>query len=357
MTTSGAGTVFAGLLGQEKAKRLIRRALASDRMPHALLFRGPEGVGKRLFAREMAAAVNCRGRERERPCGVCPSCCKFRSGNHPDFLVVSPDKGAIKIEQVRQMSLALTYPPYESQTRVVLIEDVHGMRAEAANSLLKTLEEPPPDNLLILTADSAREILPTIASRCQLVPFYSLSQRQTVEVLCGGDPGLDRAAAELAARLAEGSPGRALLLLQTEMVTVLGQVTALLSDPAHDSDRDVGALLQVAETMAELKEHLPSLLGLLRLWLRDRLMLVCGLAERSGRWGEAARGTARDRVNDWGIPRLFEALAAITTAERQLARNCNRNLVCEVLLFTLSAPPLSGSGGANRVQHGIIGVS
>ncbi|MBB5346881.1 DNA polymerase-3 subunit delta' [Desulfoprunum benzoelyticum] len=335
---SGTGTAFSGLLGQEKAKKLIRRALSSERMPHAFLFRGPEGVGKQLFAREMAAAVNCRSRERERPCGACSSCRKFRSGSHPDFMVVSPDKGAIKIEQVRQTSLALSYPPYESQTRVVLIEDVHGMRAEAANCLLKTLEEPPPDNLLILTADSSREILPTLASRCQLVPFYSLSQRQTVEVLLGCDAGLDQDTAELVARLAEGSPGRARLFLQTEMIAVMRKVTAVLSDPSLHPDRDTGALLQAAGIMADSKENLPSLLGLLRLWLRDRLMLVCGLSDRSGRPEGGGYGTGRDRVNNWSLPRFFDTLETITAAERQLARNCNRHLVCEVLLFKLSAP-------------------
>jgi len=336
--TSDAGTAFSGLLGQDKAKRLIRRALSSERMPHAFLFRGPEGVGKQLFAREMAAAVNCSNRNGERACGACPSCRKYRSGSHPDFMVVRPDKGAIKIEQVRQMSLALSYPPYESQTRVVLIEDVHGMRAEAANSLLKTLEEPPPDNLLILTADSSREILPTIASRCQLVPFYSLSRQETVEVLIRCDAGLDQDTAELVARLAEGSPGRARLLLQTEMIAVMRQVTAVLSDPFFHPDRGAGTLLQAAETMADLKENLPSLLGLLRLWLRDKLMLACGLPERSGSREEGGCSQERDRVNDWSIPRFFDTLETITVAERQLARNCNRNLVCEVLLFKLSAP-------------------
>ena len=337
MVTTDTGTAFAGLLGQDKAKKLIRRALASDRMPHAFLFRGPEGVGKQLFAREMAAAVNCRNRDGGRPCGACPSCRKFRSGSHPDFMVVSPDKGAIKIEQVRRMGLALSYPPYESQTRVVLIEDVHGMRAEAANCLLKTLEEPPPDNLLILTADSAREILPTIASRCQLVPFYCLSQHETVEVLLGCDAGLDPDAAQLAARLAEGSPGRARLLLQTEMIAVMRKVTAVLFDPSLHLDRDVGTLLQAAETMADLKENLPSLLGLLRLWLRDKLMLACGLPERSGWREEGKRGAGPETANDWSLARFFDTLEAITVAERQLARNCNRNLVCEVLLFKLSA--------------------
>jgi DNA polymerase-3 subunit delta' len=328
------GTGFSGLLGQEKAKKLIRRALTSERMPHALLFRGPDGVGKQLFARGMAAAINCRGGDRGEACGTCPSCRKFRSGNHPDFLVISPDRGAIKIEQIRRLCQALSYPPYESETRVVLLEDVHGMRAEAANSLLKTLEEPPADNLLILTADSSREVLPTITSRCQVVPFYNLDQHDTVQILLAKEDGLDRETAELLARLSEGSPGRARLLLKTEMVAVMKKVVAVISDPALDADRDAGTLLQAAAIMAELKDNLPPLLGLLRIWLRDQLMRACRLPKGMG---ESADTVDREvgGVTNWETDRLFAQLQAINRAEQELARNCNRTLVCEVLLFKL----------------------
>lgn len=334
MADVAGGTGFSGLLGQEKAKKLIRRALTSDRMPHALLFRGPDGVGKQLFARGMAAAINCRGGNRGEACGTCPSCRKFRSGNHPDFLVISPDRGAIKIEQIRQLCQVLSYPPYESETRVVLLEDVHGMRAEAANSLLKTLEEPPADNLLILTADSSREVLPTITSRCQVIPFYNLDQHDTVRILLAGEDGLDRETAELLARLSEGSPGRARLLLKTEMVAVMKKVVSVISDPALDADRDAGTLLQTAAMMAELKDSLPSLLGLLRVWLRDRLLRACGLPEGLGE--SADRGGREDgEATTWGPERVFAQLQAINRAEQELARNCNRTLVCEVLLFKL----------------------
>jgi DNA polymerase-3 subunit delta' len=334
MADVAGGTGFSGLLGQEKAKKLIRRALTSERMPHALLFRGPDGVGKQLFARGMAAAINCRGGDRGEACGTCQSCRKFRSGNHPDFLVISPDRGAVKIEQIRQLCQALSYPPYESETRVVLLEDVHGMRAEAANSLLKTLEEPPADNLLILTADSSREVLPTIASRCQVVPFYNLNQDDTVQILLAREDGLDRETAELLARLSEGSPGRARLLLKTEMIAAMKKVVAVISDPTLDADRDAGTLLQTAAMMAELKDNLPSLFGLLRIWLRDQLMRACRLPKGMGQSADMVDREIGGATN-WGADRLFAQLQAINRAEQELARNCNRTLVCEVLLFKL----------------------
>lgn len=337
MAEAERGMGFSGLLGQEKAKKLIRRALTHDRMPHAFLFRGPEGVGKQLFARGLAAAINCRSGRRGEACGDCPSCRKFRSGNHPDFLVVSPEKGTVKIEQVRQMCQALSYPPYESQMRVVLLEDVHGMRAEAANSLLKTLEEPPADNVLILTADSSREVLPTITSRCQVIPFYSLDQHDTRQILMQDQ--LDRETADLLARLSEGSPGRARLLLKTDMIAVMKKVVAVIADPSVDNDRDAGLILRTAEVMAEAKDNLPPLLGLLRIYLRDRLMLASGLSERSGQIdGTIDRGGGRQEN-----PRpaqIFTHLEAVNRAEKELARNCNRALVCEVLLFKLCTKPV-----------------
>lgn len=324
---------FTEVHGQEKAKRLVARSLSSGRVPHAYIFKGPDGVGKRLFARGVAAALNCRGDERGHACGHCSSCRKFLSGNHPDFLVVRPDKGAIKIDQVREMCRALSYPPYESELRVVLLEDVHTMRQEAANSLLKTLEEPPPGNLLILTAEASRDVLTTIASRCQTVPFYGLPEEDCVGIIRAVQPAMAPDTALLLARLAEGSPGRALLLHEAEMIELLREIVAAVCDPAVDGDRDVGLLLQVAERVAGLKEQLPSFFGLLRLWLRDTLFALHESGRPPGLYGF---GLAADSpLKNWSSADLFAKLQAVNSAERQVQRNCNRTLVCEVLLFHL----------------------
>lgn len=316
---------FTQLLGQEKAKLLLSRSLTADRIPHAYIFRGPEGVGKRLFARGVAAAVNCRDIKRLGACGICSSCKKFRSMNHPDFLVVSPEKGVIKIDQIRRLTKELSYPPYESAMRVVVLEDVQTMRREAANSLLKTLEEPPENNLLILTAEASQDILATLTSRCQVVPFAQLSIDDTVAILI--QKGVERQAARLLARLSEGSPGKALLFQKTEMIELWRKVVSFLSDSAVDRDRDVGELLSLAEKIAALKEELPSLLGLLRIWLRD---LLLGDVHDS-----ADKQDGDIHVKSWNSNDLFDKLQVIARAEKELSRNCNRTLVCEVLLFKL----------------------
>lgn len=316
---------FSRLYGHDKAKRLLSRALAADRIPHAFIFRGPDGVGKKLFARALAATLNCRNRRGVDACGVCLSCKKFKSMNHPDFLVISPEKGVIKIDRIRQLSQELTYPPYESKVRVVVLEDVQAMRREAANSLLKTLEEPPDNNVLILTAESSQEILATLTSRCQVVPFAGLSIADTVAILIAHGVAAD--AAPLLARLAEGSPGKALLYQDSDMVSIWQEAVRILSDPAIDPDRDAGVVLRLAESVAALKEELPAFLALMKIWVRDLLL-------GQGTTGDA-RKDGKDRRKMWSSAQLFAKLQAIGRAELELARNCNRNLVCEVLLFRL----------------------
>ncbi len=315
------------LYGQYQAKNLLSRSLASDRLAHAYLFRGPEGVGKQLFARALTAAVNCKASNGLTACGVCSSCIKFAAGSHPDFLLVSPEKGAIKIGQIRKLIKKLSFAPYEAKTRVVLIEDVHTMRQEAANSLLKTLEEPPENNLLILTADSAGNVLQTIVSRCQTIPFYSLTFDETTEILTRENKELDPETALLLARLSEGSPGKAMLYHRRELVDFWKDLIELLTDPDSNGDKELSRLLQMAESMAGLKEDLPHLLALIRLWIRDCLFDFYGL-----RTDTAILNTRKD----WNSVQYFAKLQVIDQAEKELSRNCNRILVCEVLLFQLN---------------------
>lgn len=332
--TSHFPVSFSELVGQAKAKKLLARSIESGRLAHGYLFRGPDGVGKRLFGRSLAATVNCRGRKGIDACGRCPSCKKYSSGNHPDFIVISPEKGTIRIDTIREMKKSLSYPPYESTMRVVLIEDIHTMRQEAANSLLKTLEEPPDDNLLVLTVESSRDILATISSRCQVVPFYSLSLEQTQAILQKDDPQLDDQSIGLLARLSEGSPGRALFFKQTEMIDILEKVVAVIADPAYDSDDHIGYVLETAGLMADLKEHLLSFLGLLRIWVKDLLFVSTDQQERTC-FDSSGQTHGSDRWKSWNTEQLLEKLSAIDQAEKELNRNCNRAMVCEVLLFQL----------------------
>ncbi len=311
---------------------MLRRSLATGRVPHAYIFRGPEGVGRKLFGRGLAAAINCRDHSTVTACGVCPSCMKIYSGNHPDFMVISSEKGGIKIGQVRKLCKDLSYPPYESVMRVVILEDVHAMRPEAANSLLKTLEEPPENNLLILTADSSRQILATLTSRCQVVPFSGLQGDDIVTIL--EQHGINPGDAQLFAHLSGGSPGKALLLENTGIVELWKEIVTVLSVEEGGSDADIGVVLKLAEKMAGLKEHLDHLLIFIKIWLWDLLVAPHRPSSPGGMMIEFLKEEPR-KLRKWSSEQLFTQLQAVEFAEKGLARNCNRLLVCEVLLFRL----------------------
>ena len=308
---------FASLAGQEKVKTLLIRSMDSGRIPHAFLFRGPDGVGKKFAALLTAARLNCLTPEGSSGCGACASCKKLRSGNHPDVVVVSPENGTIKIDRIRALCRSLSYPPYESEMRVVIIEDVHTMTPQAANSLLKTLEEPPARNLLILTAESSRELLATIVSRCQTVTFYGLPVEECASVIKHKLPGIGSDEARLLAEMAGGSPGTAMVLQQKELVEYYQSVVTLLETEFTAEQDGVTPVLEAAAELAALKDDLPLVLGLLRIWARDLLA--------------AAEGRA-----DFEIQKL--KLTALERAQRQLDRNCNRTLVSEILLFNLQSP-------------------
>ncbi len=310
--------LFPGLQGQQQAKRLLRRVTESRRLAHAYLFRGPDGVGKRLCAYLFGAYLNCLEPTGSGACGRCRSCRKYLSGNHPDFFVVSPESGTIKIDRVRELCRSLSYPPYDSAMRVVVLEDVHLLRTEAANSLLKTLEEPPAQNLLILTAESSRTVLPTILSRCQIIPFYGLNDEQVKQVLQDKEPVLSDEEVRTLVRMAAGSPGLALRLRREGIVSLWQEVLTVLSGHVDEASR-ISAVLCCAERLSELKEHLVVLLDLMQIWVREGLLVQ-----------QQAGATA-------AVDGAWARLNAIDRARQRLARNCNRSLVCEVLLFDLQA--------------------
>ncbi len=325
------------LLGQPKAVNLLQRALTGGRLAHAYLFTGPDGVGKATAARAVAASLLCREETSAAPCGRCPGCLKFASGNHPDFLHIRPDGAVIKIDQVRELKKALVFPPLEARLRVTLLEEVHTMRREAANSLLKLLEEPPPDNLLLLTADEAEPLLPTILSRCQVIPFSPLALEVCTAILLKMHPGLDQEGARTLAGLAGGSPGRTKDLDHADLLQLHQDIlTGLLAAHTSAADRIVTALALAARVAKS--EALVTLLDLMRIFFKDALAACCR-GQSAGRQPHhlaQIHGRARER---WKLPELSDNIQAVDFAQQALARNCNRQMVCEVLFLRLLNGP------------------
>jgi DNA polymerase-3 subunit delta' len=324
---------FANLLGHEKPKTLLFEAVANNKMGHAYLFRGPDGVGKKRTALTLAAYINCKHPVEHDGCGSCSSCRKYFSGNHPDLIVIEPDGAAIKIGQIRELIRQLSFPPLEAKMRVIILEDIHTMRREASNSLLKTLEEPAPNNLLIMTADLSGKILPTILSRCQLVSFGPLAPEDIAQILLQED-GIDESLAFTLAAVAEGSLGRAKLLWQDNMLTLRQEVVEELLLGPKDQVETVGSVLLLSEKVAALKENIYEFLALLRLWYRDLVLVAAGAPESSIVNKDLAFSVPTATQN-WNLIQLHERLRRLDLAEKQLLRNCSRTLVLETLFFDL----------------------
>lgn len=324
---------FSKIIGQTKAIRLLTRALNSNRLAHGYLLVGPDGVGKRTTARALAAYLFCQEAQAGPPCGRCKGCIKFASGNHPDFLTIHPKGAGIKIQQIRELKKSLYFPPFEAKMRVIIIEDTQTLGREAGNSLLKLLEEPPPDNLLLLEAADSEPLLDTIVSRCQVIPFQALPVEQAIAIIQRNHPDFSADEAESMAQLTGGCPGQAGTLYNDEVLLLHKECTqALRADymTAYGSQAaSQEHALYLAGRLADLKEGLDQLFDLLALSCKENMITLFNAQQQTGTPPHA------EGREGWNLQRLSAMVDAIEVARHQLARNCNRALVCEVLLLDL----------------------
>src|SRR5436309_2625743 len=211
-----------GIIGHEHAINTLRRALVTERVRHAYLFTGPEHIGKALLARRFAQTLLCTGGPDPRmapqnPCNVCLSCRKVMHNNHPDVHIIArpPDKQFILIEQIRALQSDSARRTLEGRRNVFIIEGAHEMNMQAANCLLKTLEEPEPDVVLLLTVPDPGLLLPTILSRVQQVSMHLLTSSQIKNAL-EQRWEVDPEEAALIAALAAGRVGWAIQAVEDE---------------------------------------------------------------------------------------------------------------------------------------------
>lgn len=348
--------MFSELTGNARVKEALKRMITSGRLPGALLFAGEEGVGKKLFALEVARALNCRTPKDGEACGVCSSCVRVAKLNyperedadewtqiiwtdHPDVGLVVAPKRVLRVEQMRQIEKEANFRPFEGKARVFLIDEADKLNDASANALLKVLEEPPRTSHLILITARPAMLLPTILSRCQMIRFAPLTPNEIEQHLVKNKLA-DNKTAHLRARAAAGSIGRALsgdlVSFTSQRKAMLGVLNALVMT------KDRAQLLRAAEQLneAQYKDEFEERLDVLETLIRDAWMLSLGVkpdlvvnADLLAELEKLSERLDTARAADW--------LLQIEDVREQLIVNVNRKATTDALLLTMAGdvPP------------------
>jgi DNA polymerase III subunit delta' len=303
-------------IGHEETLQRLVDAFARDRLPHALLFSGAPGIGKSLAALSLAARLACNG-SGPSPCADCAACLQIAAGSHPDLqqLSVAAGKKEIGIDAVRRLKHFIAMQAVAAPRKMAIIDDADRLSIAAQNALLKTLEEPPGQALLMLVTASPDNLLTTVRSRCQRVVFRPLADDQVADVLqqCGVPPEEARPSAARA----EGSPGRALARRESWDRNEWEEMLRLLAE--LDAGR-YGSILAMSKTLGRTEREMSDRLEALLSWYRDEVV-----GRIAGRTTEGAPDI---------LLRRADVLAdALRTLRR---RNPNRPLLAEAIALRLA---------------------
>lgn len=328
---------FDKLIGNERNKQILQRLLQRGRISSTLIFAGPDGVGKRQFALTVAKAANCHRAPSDGcaidSCDECPVCRRIDAETYGDVTTVRPDGQYIKIAQTRQLAAEVYFRPREGKQRFFIIDEAERLREEAANSLLKTLEEPPPTSTIILLTARPDALLVTIRSRAQRLNFTPLAVAEMEKYLAENYP---RPAADnaLLARVTGGRIGQAtafdLSVYRQERRTLI----ELLDLLATGGNRP--RLLKAAEFLGKKeREDFEKELELLTMLLRDLLLLAGGQSS-----AQIVNIDAVDRLQPLaakvGLPRVITWSEQLNELRRNLRININRQVAMEALLLQLA---------------------
>lgn len=321
------------IAGHEKAVGLLDSSLKGGKLAHAHILVGPPHVGKMTLAMNLAQALNCE--EDEKPCGICPQCLRIGGGKHADVQVIGVDgRAEIGIDQIREMEHAASLRPFEGRHRVFVIDGAEHLSREAANCLLKTLEEPPPQVQLVLLAANERLLLPTVLSRCRKLELRPLAlpvvERALIERW-----GVDERRARSLARLSSGCLGWAVGALADEHILSersekLARIIRLASEGREER---FAYAANLANQFSRDRESVRELLSLWTGWWRDLLLVKgrCGdftvnVDEEATLYGEAEAYCLRE---------IKGFIDSLQQAVAQLGQNANPRLVLEVLMLSM----------------------
>jgi len=330
------------VVGQNRAVSLLERSLESKVVAHAYLFVGPPHVGKMTLALNLAQALNCEAAEP--PCGECLSCQKIASAKHADVQIIglttdgdsteAKPRAEISIDQIRQMQHSASLPPFEGRYKVFIIDGAEQLSSEAANCLLKTLEEPVGKVIFILLTTNDKLLPATVISRCQRLELPPLAVTE-VEAALNSGWGIEPQKAKLLARLSHGCLGWALSaaldggLLQQRAE----RIERLLDITDADYEERFTYATELAAQFSQRKESVQSVLDLWLDFWRDLLLVKVGCSEAIT--DVDLEATLVEMARGYNLTQIRAFINSIQAAGEQLRQNANPRLVLEVLMLSM----------------------
>ena len=320
---------FQEIIGQETAKQLLQSSLRRQEISHAYIFSGPPGSGQMEMAMAFVQALFCT-RGGDDACGECLECRKVLHGNHPDLFTIKPDGATIKIEQIRDLQRIFSYRSESGNPKAYIIDEAEKMTVQAANSLLKFLEEPPSPAVAILLSDNGRALLPTIQSRAQWVPFSPVNPETMLQILAneGFSTTLARSAVHLAAGL---GPCRD-LIQQNWFAEVRNVVLQLGKEIAGRG----GSPIITAQQMlfkSGLTDHLDMLFSLFHLWFKDMIHALYHKHDQIVFIDELQ--FINQHCTSRSAEQWIEAMALAAESKKKLRQHMNANLCVEQFLIAV----------------------
>lgn len=313
---------FSQIIGQQLPIKILKQSLKKDRVANAYLFYGPAGIGKKLTALNLAKLVNCL-QPTDEPCDECHSCRRIENFNHPDVSVVVKDPAAtaLKIEQIRELEENIYLKPFEGKMKVFIIEEAADMTEEAQNALLKTLEEPPADSILVLLTSNEQNLLETIRSRCLRLRFNRLTTEQIRQIILK-QYDLEENQALVLARISEGSLEKA-----NHAEEYLNNRERLIEKILSGFFR----LGQDEEWLDLTRDEARQVLEFTSGWCRDALLIKLGVHEKNLLLNPDYSQQLEDFSSAYDTDHLLEIVEQIHRTIDLINANVNIRLALEVL--------------------------
>ena len=320
---------FAEIIGHNRIIEVFRRSIRSGKTAHSYIFEGPVGCGRKKTAFALIQALFCNAAVDD-SCGICPACRKVASGNHADIHLVEPlpDKRDISIDQLRELQRDLALRPYEAPRKVCLLDPAERMSVNAANSLLKTLEEPPGRAIIILLTENADALLPTIRSRCQLVRFAPLSS-ESIKLLLE-NTGIEGSAAALLAQMADGSMQRA---LELDNETLSNRRELLLKHLSSINIAQIASIFNASEELSGNREEVLETIDMLLSIYRDLIHLAAGCGDIIN---TAISPALESLATALSLEQTLKVAGDVMAARRAVQQNANVKLALDHLFITMA---------------------